>query len=279
MTRIPSAPAVLATRRPMLPTPMIPSVRPFISSRPCQRPLPQSASRVRLSTTTACLAQASISMIACSATELELEPGAWTTATPRSVAASRSTISSPAPWRPTTLSCLQAAMSERVQLGLVRKRMPDASWAALMIPASVSSLDTATRASASSCLTPSGWMGPARITRGFMDLLSEVECHLDGLQRSVGRERVPASGVREPGALVQAGGGGIPLRHPQLEPVQVPRAPPSDRSFDQGPPGALPAGRGLHPHPTDVASLGALLVEEPERQPLWASFRLGDEHH
>src|ERR1700693_6604009 len=98
----------------------------------------------------------------------------------------------------------------------MRKRMPEASWAALMIPASVSSLETTTRASASSCLTPSGWMGPARMTRGFMDLLSEVECHLDDLQCSVGRERVPTPGVREPGALIQAGGGDIPLRHPQL---------------------------------------------------------------
>ncbi len=97
ITRMPSAAAVRATRRPILPTPMMPSVLPFSSSMPSQRALPHSALRVRWSTTTACLAQASMSMIACSATEFELEPGACTTATPRSVAAGRSTMSSPTP--------------------------------------------------------------------------------------------------------------------------------------------------------------------------------------
>src|SRR4029077_16910359 len=131
---MPSAPAVLATRRPMLPTPMMPRVLPFISKRPCQRPLPQSALRVRWSTTTACLAHASISMIACSATEFELEPGACTTATPRSVAAGRSTMSRPTPWRPTTLSFRQAAIRLRVQSGLERNRIPSASLATATIP-------------------------------------------------------------------------------------------------------------------------------------------------
>src|SRR3989441_1350792 len=174
ITRIPRAPAVLATRRPTLPTPMMPSVLPFISSRPCERLLPQSAIRVRRSTTTACLANANMSMTACSATELEFEPGAWTTAMPRSVAALRSMVSRPTPCRPTTLSCLQPAIRERVHAGLVRKRMPSASCATLSIPASVSSLDTSTRASLSSSLMPSAWMGPARTTKGFMALLFSV---------------------------------------------------------------------------------------------------------
>src|SRR5216683_726640 len=171
MTRMPRAAAVLATRRPTLPTPMMPSVLPFISSRPCERLLPQSAIRVRRSTTTACLANANMSMTACSATELEFEPGAWTTAMPRSVAALRSMVSRPTPCRPTTLSCLQPAMRERVQAGLARKRMPSASCAPLSIPVSVSSLETSTRASLSSSLMPSAWMGPARTTKGFMGLL------------------------------------------------------------------------------------------------------------
>src|ERR1700730_7358588 len=119
----------------------------------------------------ACLANASMSMTACSATELEFEPGAWTTAMPRSVAALRSMVSRPTPCRPTTLSCLQPAMRERVHAGLARKSMPSASCATLSIPASVSSLDTSTRASLSSSLMPSAWMGPARTTKGFMALL------------------------------------------------------------------------------------------------------------
>ena len=164
---MPSAPAILATRRPMLPTPMMPRVLPFISKRPCQRPLPQSALRVRWSTTTACLAHASISMIACSATEFELEPGACTTATPRSVAAGRSTMSRPTPWRPTTLSFGQAAIRLRVQSGLERNRIPSASLAAAIIPASLVASVTTTRASASSCFIPSGWMGPPSTMSGF----------------------------------------------------------------------------------------------------------------
>src|SRR6266545_76099 len=279
MTRIPSAPAVLATRRPMLPTPIMPRVLPCISSRPCQRPLPQSARRVRLSTTTACLAQASMSMMACSATELELEPGAWTTATPRSVAALRSTVSRPTPWRPTTLRLLQAAISDRVQFGLMRKRMPEASSDALMIPASVSSFETTTRASASSCLMPSAWMGPARTTRGFMGLLSESECHLNGLERRLGLQHVPPACVRESGPLVQPHGRAVALRHPQLEPVEATRARPGDRGVEQGAAGSPAASARIHPHANDVAGFRALLVEDAECQPHRAAFLLRHEHH
>ena len=79
-----------------------------------------------------------MSMMACSATELELEPGACTTAIPRSVAAGRSTMSSPTPCRPITFRFGSAAMSEREQSGLERKRMPAASFASAIMPASVS---------------------------------------------------------------------------------------------------------------------------------------------
>src|SRR6266496_2708793 len=276
---MPSAPAVLATRRPILPTPMIPSVLPFISSSPCQRLLPQSARRVRLSTTTACLASASMSMIACSATELELDPGAWTTATPRSVAAGRSTVSRPTPWRPTTLRLLQAAMSERVQFGLVRKRMPEASWAALIIPASVSSSETTTRASASSFLMPSAWMGPARTTRGFMSLLSEIECHLDDLQGRVGRQRVTPAGVREAGPLVQPHGRAVSFRHPQLEAIEGQRTRPGDHGLEECASHSPAASFGFDPHPRDMSGLRAFLVEQSERQAHRAAIDLRDAHH
>src|SRR5215468_1006137 len=275
---MPRAAAVLATRRPTFPTPMMPSVLPFISSRPCQRLLPQSARRVRRSTTTACLASASISIMACSATELELEPGAWTTGMPSSVAAGRSMVSRPTPWRPTTLSSLHAAMSERVQSGLARKRMPEASCATLIIPASVSSLDTMTRASLSSCLMPSAWMGPARITRGFMSLLSQGEHHLDDSQRRIGLERIPPPRVHEPTAFVEACGGIVPLRHPQLEALELSRP----RPFDGGAQQQLarspaPAFR-LHPHAPDVADPRPLLVEDAEDEPERASLLLREEH-
>src|SRR4029453_14762954 len=109
-----------------------------------------------------------MSMIACSATELELEPGACTTATPSSVAAGRSTMSRPTPCRPTTLSLGHAAILARLQSGLARNRMPSASFAAAIMPASVSALVTTTWASASNCFIPSGWMGPPSTTSGFI---------------------------------------------------------------------------------------------------------------
>src|SRR6266481_8375728 len=279
MTRMPRAAAVLATRRPTLPTPMMPSVLPFISSRPCQRLLPQSARRVRLSTTTACLARASMSMIACSATELEFEPGAWTTGIPRSVAAGRSMVSRPTPWRPTTLSCLHAAIKERVHRGLARKRIPDASWATLTMPASLSSLETITRASLSSCLTPSAWMGPARMTRGFMALLSEGEGHLHDSERRIGLERIALARVGEPQPLVQSRGGAVALGHPQDETPELPRTGPLDGGTQQSLPHTLAPGPRLHPHAPHVAGLRALLVEKPEGQPEGPTIILRHEHH
>ena len=56
-------------------------------------------------------------------------------------------MSTPAPWRPTTRSLLQAAMRLAVQAGRERNRMPSASAATFTKPASVSSLVTITRAS------------------------------------------------------------------------------------------------------------------------------------
>src|SRR5882724_5536533 len=162
---MPRAPANLATSRPMLPIPTMPSVLPLSSVLPPCRAF-QLPSRVHVSTWRARLADMSISISACSATDCEFDPGAWTTATPSFVAAGMSTVSRPTPWRPITLSRLQAAMRLSVQRGLARKSSPSASAATFKKPASVSSSQTTTRASVSRFARPAGWMGPARTTRG-----------------------------------------------------------------------------------------------------------------
>src|SRR5881296_1816804 len=165
-TRIPIAPANFATRRPMLPTPTMPSVLPASSLLPTMRLAPQSPRRVVLSISRVRLTQASMSISACSATAWEFEPGAWTTATPSRVAAGTSTVSRPTPCRPTTLSFGQRAIRLSVQLGRRRNRIPAASAATLTSPASVSSSQTTTRASLSRSDLPSGLIGPASTTRG-----------------------------------------------------------------------------------------------------------------
>src|SRR5215470_16087450 len=110
-----------------------------------------------------------MSRIACSATELELEPGACTTGMPSSVAAARSTMSRPTPCRPITLRFGNADMSAREQRGLERNRMPAASLASAIMPASLSESDTtATRASCSMRRNPSGCRPPPTTMSGFI---------------------------------------------------------------------------------------------------------------
>src|SRR5216117_1514822 len=163
---MPSAAANFATRRPMLPTPTMPSVLPASSVLPTTRVAPQSPFRVSVSMSRVRLTQASMSISACSATACEFEPGAWTTATPSRVAAGMSTVSRPTPCRPTTLSLVHAAIRLSVQLGRRRNSIPAASAATLASPASVSSSQTTTRASRSRSALPSGLIGPASTTRG-----------------------------------------------------------------------------------------------------------------
>src|SRR5438093_1545856 len=163
---MPSAAANFATRRPMLPTPTMPSVLPASSVLPTTRVAPQSPFRVSVSMSRVRLTQASMSISACSATAWEFEPGAGTPATPSRVAAGMSTVSRPTPCRPTTLSFVHAAIRLSVQLGRRRNSIPAASAATLASPASVSSSQTTTRASRSRSALPSGLIGPASTTRG-----------------------------------------------------------------------------------------------------------------
>src|SRR2546427_5760277 len=143
----------------------MPRVLPPASFSP-PRFAPQSPPRTSLSIARVRFTETSISISACSATAWELEPGAWTTATPSRVAAGTSTVSSPTPCRPTTFSCRQVRIRLSVQRGLIRNRIPCASAAILTRPASVSSSQTTTRASLSRNALPSGWIGPASTISG-----------------------------------------------------------------------------------------------------------------
>src|SRR6266567_4113190 len=157
--------------------------------------------------------------------------------------------------------------------------MPEASWATLTMPASVSSLETITRASLSSCLTPSAWMGPARMTRGFMALLSEGEGHLHDSERRIGLEGIALARVGEPQPLVQSRGGAVALGHPQVETLELPRTGPLDGGTQESLPRSLAPRPRLHPHAPHVAGSRMLFVEKPEGQPEGPTIILRHEHH
>src|SRR5271157_3834808 len=99
--RISKAFARLTTSRPMLPRPMMPSVLPR-SSLPMSFFFSHLPARVEALAWGMRRAMASISARVCSATETALPPGVFITSTPASVAASRSTLSTPTPARPMT---------------------------------------------------------------------------------------------------------------------------------------------------------------------------------
>ncbi len=111
--RMPKPLARSATSLPMRPRPTTPSVL-SASSTPSQRLRSQ---RPATSAAWACgtlRAEASSSAIVCSAAEMMLLCGALTTITPRLVAASTSTLSSPMPARPTTIRSDPAASTSSV---------------------------------------------------------------------------------------------------------------------------------------------------------------------
>ena len=101
--RISNARARFTTSRPMLPSPTTPSVLPR-SSLPRNFFFSHLPARVDAFACGMCRAIASISASVCSATEMALPPGVFITSTPASVAASRSTLSTPTPARPITRS-------------------------------------------------------------------------------------------------------------------------------------------------------------------------------
>src|SRR5262249_48400554 len=101
--RISNARARFTTSRPMLPSPTMPSALPR-SSFPIIFFFSHLPARVEELAWGMCRAIASIRARVCSATEIALPPGVFMTSTPAAVAASRSTLSTPTPARPTTRS-------------------------------------------------------------------------------------------------------------------------------------------------------------------------------
>ena len=75
-------------------------------------------------------AVASMSAMVCSAADTTLESGALHTMMPRSVAASRSMLSTPTPARPIILSLVPASMTSRVTV--VAERTMSASYSGII---------------------------------------------------------------------------------------------------------------------------------------------------
>ena len=118
---MPSASATIDNWEPMLPYPMMPSVRPRTSCDPTAdlSQMPACMSRLR---SVSRRAMEMISAMASSTTERVLEYGALNTATPWSVAASRSIWLVPMQKAPMALS--RVADSRTLRVTYVRDRMP-----------------------------------------------------------------------------------------------------------------------------------------------------------
>ena len=112
MTRIFSPIARAAVIEPMLPQPTMPSVLAVIST-PMKRFFSHLPACVDASAAGISRASANIIAMACSAVVIELPNGVFITMTPRAVAAGMSTLSTPMPARPTTLSRVAFSSSLR----------------------------------------------------------------------------------------------------------------------------------------------------------------------
>ena len=108
MIRISKGFARFTTSRPMLPRPTTPSVLPR-SSLPRNFFFSHFPDLVEAFACGTARAIDSMSASVCSATEIALPPGVFITSTPASVAAGRSTLSTPTPARPITRSLGAAA--------------------------------------------------------------------------------------------------------------------------------------------------------------------------
>ncbi len=128
-TPMPKARQRRATSPPMRPAPTRPSVRPR-SSTPLRRERAHSPARTEASASATLRAIDSTSASVSSAADTVLPAGAFSTATPRSVAASRSMLSTPTPARPTTRSRGARASISPVTLVALRTISPSASASA-----------------------------------------------------------------------------------------------------------------------------------------------------
>ena len=113
-------------------------------------------------------AMESMMAMVCSAAAMVLPVGALTTAMPRRVAASRSTLSTPTPARPTTCSCAPASMTAAVTCVSLRTMRASASaTASRSSPSGMRSRRSTVRPGwASRMSIPSWWMGS--VMRTFM---------------------------------------------------------------------------------------------------------------
>ena len=108
-----------ATMRPILPRPITPSVL-LHTSTPVNLPRSHLPARSAALAAGICRAIAIIIVMVCSAVVMLLPSGLFITTMPRRVAASRSTLSTPTPARPITLSEVAASMISRVTLVALR---------------------------------------------------------------------------------------------------------------------------------------------------------------
>ena len=143
---MPKAMARWATSLPMRPSPITPRVL-SASSTPVQRLRSQRPDTSAAWAWGTLRAWASSSAMVCSAAERMFDCGAFTTITPRSVAAATSTLSSPMPARPTTTSSVPAARTSAVTR--VAERMTSA-WA----PSTASSSSSGLRPTWTSTVCP-----------------------------------------------------------------------------------------------------------------------------
>ena len=117
----------LATSVPMRPSPTSPSVLPSRSTVVFEFLTFHSQARTDLSMKGSCLAMPSIRATVCSATETVFAPGVLQTMMPCSVAATRSTLSTPTPVREMIRHFPAASMSSREIWMFVRRITPSTS--------------------------------------------------------------------------------------------------------------------------------------------------------
>ena len=120
---MPNARARSATSPPTRPRQKMASVFSY-SSTPVKRPRSHSWAFTTALAWATLRAQASMSAMVCSAALTMLEVGALHTMTPRSVAASTSTLSTPTPARPMTRRRPPASMTSRVTFVAERTMSP-----------------------------------------------------------------------------------------------------------------------------------------------------------
>ncbi len=140
-TRIPKARQRFATSPPMRPAPTSPRVRPR-SSTPLKRDRAHSPERIDASAAATRRTMARTSANVSSAAETVLPAGALRTAIPRSVAASRSMLSTPTPALPITRSILAPARRSASTVVALRTTSP---WAPSRAPVKAGSDESSTR--------------------------------------------------------------------------------------------------------------------------------------